>query len=128
MQSASSILVALVALEHLWFLILEMFLFRTPIGIETFRMTEQTANACATLAQNQGLYNGFLAAGLVTSLLTKSLLLRRFHLVCVMVAGIYGAYSLHDKAVMVGQALPALVALLLTELAQRRKTPASQAA
>jgi putative membrane protein len=128
MQLVGSIFVGLVALEHLWFLILEMFLFRTPTGIEAFHMTQQTADTCAVLAQNQGLYNGFLAAGLVTSLAMHSAVLRRFCLMCVIVAGMYGASSLGDKAVFVGQSLPAALALLLSELGLRRaSSPADPA-
>lgn len=91
-------------------------------------MSEQTANACAVLAQNQGLYNGFLVAGLVASLWTKSLVLRRYSLICVIVAGIYGAYSFRDPAVMGVQSLPALLGLVLTELAQRRQNRIPQPA
>ena len=102
-----------------WFL--EMFLFRTPVGLETFQMSQQKADACATLAQNQGLYNGFLAAGLVTALITKSVLLRRFSLACIIFAGLYGSYSLGGAAVMVFQSGPALLALAVTELSDRQQ-------
>ncbi|HNK44819.1 MAG TPA: DUF1304 domain-containing protein [Pseudomonadota bacterium] len=122
MQLVGTLLVVLVAVEHLWFLILEMFLFRTPVGLETFQMSQQKADACATLAQNQGLYNGFLAAGLLTALLTKSALLRRFSLACVIVAGIYGCYSLGSQTVLLFQSGPALLALLITEAAQKRQS------
>lgn len=114
------IFVALVAVEHLWFLVLEMFLFRTPTGLNAFHISQQTADTCAVLAQNQGLYNGFLAAGLITALAARSRILRRFMLICVIVAGIFGAASLGDKAVFIGQSLPAIVALVLSELASRR--------
>lgn len=127
MPIAGAILVGLVALEHLWFLILEMFLFRQPAGLEAFHMSQQTADACSVLAQNQGLYNGFLSAGLITALITRSSLLRRFTLSCVIVAGIYGAASLGDKAVFLGQSLPALLALLVTELGARAAPPARPA-
>lgn len=113
------IIVGLVALEHLWFLILEMFLFQKPTGLDTFHMSRQTADACATLAMNQGLYNGFLAAGLIVALVTRSRLLRRFTLVCVIVAGIFGAATLGNMGVFVLQSLPALLALLLSERADR---------
>ena len=113
------IIVGLVALEHLWFLILEMFLFQKPAGLAAFHMSQQTADTCGTLAMNQGLYNGFLAAGLLVSLIARSLLLRRFTLGCVIVAGIFGAATLGDKTVFVGQSLPALLALVLSELGDR---------
>lgn len=114
------ILVGLVAIEHLWFLILEMFLFRKPLGLETFHMTQQAADQCAVLAMNQGLYNGFLAAGAITALATRSALLRRFTLACVIVAGIYGSASLGSKDIVILQAGPALLALIVSELALRR--------
>lgn len=122
MQLVGTLLVVLVAVEHLWFLILEMFLFRTAVGLETFHMSQQKADACATLAQNQGLYNGFLAASLVTALLAKSAILRRFGLACVIVAGIYGCYSLGSSTVLVLQSGPALLALLVTEWSQKRQS------
>lgn len=120
MKLAGLLLVALVALEHLWFLVLEMFLFRAPIGIQTFHISQQMADTCAVLAMNQGLYNGFLAAGLVTSLLARSLLMRRFMLGCVIVAGMYGSYSLGSMGVVIGQSLPAALALFFSELGERR--------
>lgn len=119
MAIAGLILIALIALEHLWFLVLEMFLFRAPTGLEAFHMSQQAADTCAVLAMNQGLYNGFLAAGLVVALITRSSLLRRFTLACIIVAGIGGAVTLGDKAVLIGQSAPALLALLLTELGVR---------
>jgi putative membrane protein len=119
MRITGSILVALVALEHVWFLILEMFLFRQPTGLATFHMSQATADTCAVLAMNQGLYNGFLGAGLLTALAARSRLLRRFMLGCVIVAGIFGAASLGDTAVLTGQSLPALVALMVSELGDR---------
>lgn len=119
MRIAGLIFVLLVAVEHLWFLVLEMFLFRTPIGLGAFHISQQTADTCAVLAQNQGLYNGFLAAGLVTAVAARSRLLRRFTLSCVIVAGIYGSASLGDKAVFIGQSLPALLALVLSEIGMR---------
>ncbi|MFO0574321.1 MAG: DUF1304 domain-containing protein [Polyangia bacterium] len=119
MRLAGSLFVALVAIEHVWFLILEMFLFRKPQGLATFHISQQTADTCAVLAMNQGLYNGFLAAGLITALLRRSALLRRFMLSCVIVAGMYGAATLGDKAVFVGQSLPAVLAFVLCELGER---------
>mgnify|MGYP003790709725 FL=1 len=115
-------MVAVVGLFHLWFLVLEMFLFTKPTGLETFHLSQQTANACATLAQNQGLYNGFLAAGLLLSLGLRSALLRRYSLGCVMVAGVYGAWSLGDPGPLIGQLVPGLLALVASELGERRAT------
>lgn len=115
MKRAGAILVALVAIEHLWFLVLEMFLFNKPLGLQTFRQSQQAADTCAVLAMNQGLYNGFLAAGAITALVTRSRLLLRFTLLCVIVAGIYGAATLGSAGVFVGQSLPALAALIVSE-------------
>lgn len=116
----AALLAALVAVEHLWFLILEMFLYRKPTGLETFHITQQAADTCAVLAMNQGLYNGFLAAGILLSIATRSVLLRRYALGCVLVAGIYGAWSLGSPALLALQSGPALVALLVGEWAQAR--------
>lgn len=119
MRLAGSLFVALVAIEHVWFLILEMFLFRKPTGLETFHISQQAADTCAVLAMNQGLYNGFLAAGLITALVRRSALLRRFTLSCVIIAGMYGAATVGDKAIFVGQSLPAVLAFVLSELGDR---------
>ena len=113
---AAQVLVALVALEHVWFLVLEMFLWQKPIGRRTFRTTPEFAAAAAALAANQGLYNGFLAAGLVWGLLAqdpaRGLAVQTFFLGCVVTAGLYGAYSV-SRSILWGQALPAAVALAL---------------
>jgi putative membrane protein len=116
MRIAAQVLVALVALEHAWFLVLEMFLWQKPIGLRTFRTTPEFAAASAALAANQGLYDGFLAAGLVWGLLAQdpaqALAVQTFFLGCVVVAGVYGAYTV-SRSILWGQALPALVALAL---------------
>lgn len=114
-------LVALVALLHLYFLILEMFLWTRPTGLRIFGNTPEKAQASAVLAANQGLYNGFLAAGLIWGLLHPDpafgFQIKVFFLLCVIVAGLYGGYSVSRRIVMV-QALPALVALMLLWLAR----------
>lgn len=119
MTMLANVLVLLVALLHVWFMILEMFLWRTPIGLGTFGNTQQKADDSAVLAANQGLYNGFLAAGLVFGLLYPAALpalhIKTFFLACVIVAGLYGAWSVSRRILLV-QALPALVALALTWL------------
>ncbi len=110
-----SILVALVALLHLWFLILEMFLWTRPLGLKTFRNTPERAEATKVLAANQGLYNGFLVAGLVWALLhpvpAMAQQLASFFLLCVVVAGVYGAFSVSRRILYV-QAAPALLAVI----------------
>ncbi|HBK45408.1 MAG TPA: DUF1304 domain-containing protein [Xanthomonadaceae bacterium] len=108
----------LVALLHLYFLVLEMFLWTRPLGLKTFRNTPEKAQATRVLAANQGLYNGFLAAGLgwgaweATHGRSEVL---GFFLGCVVVAGVYGAWSVSRRIFWV-QALPALVALLALAL------------
>lgn len=113
MKTVASIFVALVAVEHLWFMILEMFLWRSERGMKTFGTTKEFAEASAALAANQGLYNGFLVAGLVWSLLSANgYELKIFFLGCVVVAGLYGAATVKPQIAAV-QALPAAIALAL---------------
>ena len=117
MQLAANIFIGIVILLHVYFLVLEMFLWTTPKGRKTFGTTEQFAEASKTLAANQGLYNGFLAAGLVWALIASddhfSFYLKIFFLSCVIIAGIYGAISTKNKKLFFVQSLPALVALVL---------------
>ncbi len=111
-----NILVAFVALEHVGFLVLEMFLFKSPAGRRIFRTTPEYAAQAAPLAANQGLYNGFLAAGLFWSLLAADPIagqLRLFFLGCVLVAAVFGAATV-SRRILVIQGLPALLALLVT--------------
>jgi putative membrane protein len=115
MRRVADVLVLVVALEHLWFLVLEMFLWKTPLGLRTFRQSEEWAKATATLAANQGLYNGFLAAGLVWGLLAPAELaapIEMFFLTCVVVAGVFGALTVSRRILLV-QAMPASVALIV---------------
>jgi putative membrane protein len=113
-------LVALVALLHVYFLILEMFLWTKPLGLKTFRQSPENARDSAVLAANQGLYNGFLAAGLVWGLVHSNAAfafqIKIFFLICVIVAGIYGALTVSRRILFV-QALPAAAALILLDLA-----------
>ena len=101
---------ALVALLHLAFLVLEMFLWTRPPGLKVFRNTREKAEMTKVLAANQGLYNGFLAAGLAWGLIDGSLPFKVFFLACVIVAGAYGAWSVNRRILWV-QAAPAAVAL-----------------
>ncbi len=115
---ASSALIAFVALEHAAFLILEMFLWTTPLGLKVFGQTPEAAASTAKLAMNQGLYNGFLAAGLVWGLLAAPDLapsIKTFFLACVVVAGVFGAATVSPRIFLV-QALPALAALAALKL------------
>jgi putative membrane protein len=118
MHLVASVLVALVALLHGWFLVLEMFLWQKPLGLKTFRNTPEKAATMAVLAGNQGLYNGFLAAGLAWSLVARPELavpVATFFLGCVIVAGLYGGATV-SRSIVVVQALPALAALLAVHL------------
>ena len=101
---------ALVVLLHLAFLVLEMFLWTKPLGLKVFRNTREKAEMTKVLAANQGLYNGFLAAGLAWGLIDGSLPFKVFFLVCVIVAGAYGAWSVSRRILWV-QAAPAALAL-----------------
>ena len=121
MKKLAIALTALVALEHIYILVLEMFLWTKPAGLRAFGMTPELAEQTAVLAMNQGLYNGFLAAGLIWSLTRKQdgLPVRYFFLGCVVVAGVFGAVTAKPSILFV-QAAPALVALVVTLLAHRQ--------
>lgn len=114
MIQIKNLLITTVALLHTYFLILEMFLWTKPKGLKTFRMTPEHAKTTAVLAANQGLYNGFLAAGLIWSILTTDLEMSRqlavFFLGCVIVAALYGGYSVSRKILFI-QGFPAVLAL-----------------
>jgi putative membrane protein len=116
MAIASQILTGLVAALHAYFLVLEMFLWATPVGQKAFGRTASEQESTKVLAANQGLYNGFLAAGLVWSLVGNDLLaipIRTFFLACVVVAGIYGGLTASRKILFI-QAAPAALALAAT--------------
>ena len=118
MRAAADVLTAFAALEHAWFLVLEMFLWTKPIGLRTFRLTPEFASASKALAANQGLYNGFLAAGLMWGLLSaepSSLPIKTFFLACVVIAGVFGAMTVSPRILWL-QAAPALAALALLRL------------
>ncbi|HZV91711.1 MAG TPA: DUF1304 domain-containing protein [Caldimonas sp.] len=119
MQIAAQVLVALVALLHVWFLVLEMFLWDKPLGLKTFRQTPESAATTKVLAANQGLYNGFLAAGLFwgLGLGAAGFEVKLFFLGCVIVAGLFGAATVGRKILYV-QALPAAVAMALVFVAR----------
>ena len=114
-MTLSSALVAFVALEHAAFFVLESFLFRTPLGLRIFKLTPAAAETSAVLAANQGVYNAFLAAGLVWSLQAPpetAAPLKTFFLACVVVAGVVGGATA-SRSIFLVQALPALAALAL---------------
>lgn len=114
MSTVANIVMALVALLHLYFLVLEMFLWDKPAGLKAFGQTLEAAKASKVLAANQGLYNGFLAAGLIwgLSLGDAGSSIKVFFLACVLVAGLYGAATASRKILLV-QALPAALGLAL---------------
>ncbi len=119
MAMIANILVALVALLHVYFLILEMFLWTKPTGLKTFGNSLERARDSAVLAANQGLYNGFLAIGLLWGLIHPvsgfGFQIKVFFLLCVIAAGVYGAISVSRRILFV-QAAPAALALILLYL------------
>ena len=114
MATLAAALVIVVAAIHVYIVILEMFLWRTPRGMRSFGTDQAFADASAALAANQGLYNGFLVAGLVWGLLAGGMVgfqVKLFFLACVIVAGVYGAATVNRRILGV-QAIPAALALV----------------
>jgi len=112
MKTVSTILIIFVALLHFYFLILEMFLWTTPKGIKAFGLKSKAfAEETKVLAANQGLYNGFIATGIVYTLIIQEIRLSIFFLICVIIAGIYGAYSTKKIKLFYVQSIPAILAL-----------------
>ena len=118
-KAIANVLTGLVALNHLGFLVLEMFFWDHPLGRRIFGMTPEVSASSAALAANQGLYNGFLAAGLVWALWADRRELKIFFLGCVVVAGAFGGMTA-KTSILFTQALPAALALGLVVLASRR--------
>ena len=114
MWIVTNILVGLVAFLHVYFLVLEMFLWDKPFGLKTFGHSLESATKSKVLAMNQGLYNGFLAAGLIWGLLlgTAGEAITIFFLTCVVIAGVFGGLTAARKILYI-QALPAIIALVL---------------
>jgi putative membrane protein len=123
MMLLSAVAFALVALLHGWFLLLEMFLWETPLGLKTFGQTREQAAASAVLARNQGLYNGFLAAGIVWGLVEGhgdlGMRVRLFFGACVIIAGVYGALTTGKRAILWVQSMPAVIAVATLLLGSR---------
>ena len=113
MKTLAKILTGFVALQHILFLVVEMFLWNHPIGRGMFDLTPEFAAETAFMAQNQGLYNGFLAAGLIWSLIAAKRDVRIFFLACVIIAGVFGALTV-SPTILFAQAVPAALALLFT--------------
>jgi len=122
MALISNILVGIVAALHAYFLVLEMFFWTQPLGLRVFNMTLQKAQDSAVLAANQGLYNGFLAAGLLYGIFVSNAAVgfqfKVFFLLCVIAAGLYGGWSVSPRIIYI-QALPAVIALVFVWLANR---------
>lgn len=114
MQVVTQAVIGLVAALHLWFMVLEMFLWDRPAGLRAFGQTLEAARASKVLAANQGLYNGFLAAGLIWGLAlgAEGRAITLFFLGCVLIAGLYGGFTASRKILAI-QALPAAVGLAL---------------
>jgi putative membrane protein len=117
MSAIANVVVGLVALVHVYILVLEMFLWDKPAGLRAFGQTKEAAAASKVLAANQGLYNGFLAAGLIwgLSLGADGTSVKVFFLTCVLIAGVYGAVTANRKILYV-QAIPAAIGLALVLL------------
>ena len=118
MKAIQVFFVALVAFLHIYFMILEIFFWTKPKGLKAFGLTKEFAQESKILASNQGLYNGFLAAGLIWSLIDNnySNAIAIFFLGCIIIAGIYGAYSTKKIKLFYIQSIPALIAILFTIL------------
>ena len=119
MKLLAIILTAFVAITHIGILILEMFFWNHPIGQKIFLMTPEVAEHSALLAKNQGLYNGFLAAGLIWGLLKNRTEFKIFFLSCVVIAGIFGGITV-KASIMFTQGFPALIALVLVIMYSRK--------
>jgi putative membrane protein len=118
-KAIANVLTGLVALSHIGFLVLEMFFWDHPVGRRIFAMTPEVSASSAVLAANQGLYNGFLAAGLLWALWADRRELKVFFLSCVAVAGVFGGMTA-KTSILLTQALPAAIALGVVVLASRR--------
>lgn len=106
--------IVLVAVEHIYFMILEMFYWDKPKGLKAFGMKLEDAKASKILAKNQGLYNGFLAAGLIWALFNNNLTeTALFFLICVTIAGIYGSYTTGKIKLFAVQSVPAIIGIIL---------------
>lgn len=122
MRLVADVLVALVALLHVWFLVLEMFLWDKPLGLKTFRHSAAEAASSKVLAANQGLYNGFLAAGLVWGLASGRRDVKVFFLSSVVIAGVFGGITA-KPTILITQALPGLLALVFVLASPRGARP-----
>ena len=118
MKIAANLLIALVAIEHLGILVLEMFFWDHPVGRRIFGMSPEVSASSAVLAMNQGLYNGFLAAGLIWGLVAGRREVKIFFLICIVAAGLFGGLTA-KTSILFTQGLPALIALVLVFLSPK---------
>lgn len=121
MKLLANVFVVLVAVSHIGILILEMFFWNHPVGQKIFSMTAEVAESSSVLAMNQGLYNGFLAAGLIWGLLKDRVDFKIFFLCCVVVAGAFGGITA-KTSILFTQGLPALIALILVIASSQNST------
>lgn len=121
MKLLANIFTSIVAISHVGILVLEMLFWNHPIGQKIFSMTPEVAESSAVLAMNQGLYNGFLAAGLFWGLLKNRSDFKVFFLTCVVVAGIFGGLTA-KTSILFTQGLPALIALILVLVSSKNPT------
>jgi putative membrane protein len=112
METLAAIPIGFIAVEHVGFMVLEMFFWTHRVGRKIFQQSKEAAESSRLLAANQGLYNGFLAAGLVWGLLGNDWSVKFFFTACVLIAGIYGGITV-KRSILAVQALPASLALLL---------------
>lgn len=114
MKVLADIVIIIVVMLHLYFLVLEMFLWDKPVGLKVFGQTKEQANATKLLAANQGLYNGFVAAGLLLGVIQglAGYDFKAFFLICVVIAGVYGSITANRK-ILYFQAIPGLLGLIL---------------
>ncbi len=121
MKLFANIMVGFVALSHIGFMVLEMFFWDHAVGEKVFQLPREVLHSSAALAANQGLYNGFLAAGLIWALATDRRDVKLFFLGCIIVAGVFGAFTA-KFSILFTQALPALIALALVLLSSAKRT------
>lgn len=109
------LVISFIAFEHFYFMILEMFYWEKPKGLKAFGLTFEEAKSTKTLAKNQGLYNGFLAVGLIWSIFMKenSFQITLFFLICIAIAGVFGAYTTKKIKLFYIQAIPAIIGIII---------------
>jgi putative membrane protein len=119
MHILTQVVLGIVALSHIGFLVLEMFFWDHPIGRKVFSMTPEVSASSAVLAANQGLYNGFLAAGILWGMISGKMSVKLFFLACIIIAGVFGAATA-KWSILLTQALPACIGMILVMWTARR--------